>query len=127
LSIKVNLDVWQELLEAVETAQKYVGLDLSLCDMSGTIFNPNAANGGAGGIKSGKDKIITIVLPDKATEIEAGTSEATSAFRGFVNLRSFSGANLTKIGAYAFYGCAKLNPGALPSGLTSIGDYSFYK
>jgi len=116
----INLDDWAELLAAVEAAQKYVELDLSLCAMSGTVFNPDS------GISAGKNKIVSIALPDKATEIAAGTSTA-STFKGFDNLRSFSGVNLAKIGAYAFYGCAKLNPDALPSGIKSIGNYSFYK
>jgi hypothetical protein len=123
LSLKVNInldDDWQELLEAIEAGQKYVGLDLSLCDMNGTVFNPGS------GIKTGKDKIVSIMLPDKATEIVKGNS-ATSAFAGFVNLRSFNAANLAAIGAYAFYECVKLAITELPVGLTKIGNYSFRK
>jgi hypothetical protein len=121
LQVKINLDDWAELLDAVEAAQKYVDLDLSLCAMSGTVFNPDS------GISAGKNKIVSIVLPDNATEIAAGKSADTSAFKGFVNLRSFRGANLAIIGAYAFYGCARLNQDALPSRVKSIGNYSFYK
>jgi len=121
LLININLDTgWQELLEVIEEAQKYVELDLSRCGMGGAVFNP-------GGIKAGKDKIVSIALPDKAAGIAPGNSEATSAFNSFSNLRSFSGANLAAIGAYAFYNCAKLNPDALPASVTSIGNYSFYK
>jgi len=118
--LSINTDLgWQELLEIIEAAQKYVELDLSQYEMSGTVFNPDS------GISAGKDKIISIILPDKATGIAAGSSEATSAFHGFANLRSFSGANLASIGAYAFCKCAKLNPDTLPSGITSIGNYAF--
>jgi len=119
LSINIDLGIWQELLEVIETAQKYVGLDLSQCGMSGTVFNPDS------GISAGKDKIVSIILPNKATEIVKGTSEATSAFRGFANLKSFSGANLAAIGAYAFYGCSKLALTKLPDSLTKINSYSF--
>jgi len=121
LSMSINLDEWQNLLETIEAAQKYVGLDLSRCDMNGTVFNPDSR------VSNGKNKIVSIILPDKATGIAIGTSETTSAFNGFVNLMTFGGANLAVIGAYAFYNCAKLNPDALPASVTSIGNYSFYK
>jgi hypothetical protein len=120
LPISINLDEWRDLLGTIESAQKYVGLDLSRCDMNGTVFNPDSR------VSDGKNKIVSIILPNKATGIAVGNSEATSAFAGFVNLRSFSGANLAAIGAYAFYKCAKLNPDALPASVTSIGNYSFY-
>jgi hypothetical protein len=125
LSININLGEWQGLLEAVEAAQKYVELDLSKCGMNGTVFNPGGAVGN-NGISAGKDKIVSIILPNKATGIAAGISEATSVFAGFANIRSFNGANLANIGAYAFYGCAKLEQTALPSSVSSIGDYAFY-
>jgi hypothetical protein len=125
LPVNINLDKWQELMEAVEAAQKYVELNLALCDMSDTVFNPG--NSGSSAEVGGKDKIISITLPHKSTGIADGISEATGVFSGFTNLKSFNGANIAAIGAYAFYGCAKLNPGALPSELTKIGNYSFYK
>jgi hypothetical protein len=120
LSININIGDLHELLEAIESAQKYVDLDLSLCVMNGTVFNP-------GGIDAGKNKIVSIVLPNKATGIAAGVDKAASAFGGFVNLRSFKAPNITNIGAYAFYECEKLNISALPSGVTNIGSYAFYK
>jgi len=89
--------------------------------MNGTVFNPDSR------VSAGKDKIVSIVLPDKATGIAAGISEAASAFAGFVNLRSFNAANLASIGAYAFYGCKKLETSALPPFVSSIGDYAFYE
>jgi hypothetical protein len=121
LSININLAGWRELLEAIETAGKYVELDLSLCGMNGTVFNPDSR------VSSGKDKIVSIILPDKATGIAAGISENASAFAGFVNLRSFNAANLANIGAYAFYNCKKLELTALPPSVSSIGDYAFYE
>jgi len=119
LRVKINLDDWQELLEAIEAADKFVELDLSQCEMSGTVFNPDS------GIKTGKDKIVSITLPDKATEIAKGSSIATSAFNSFVNLRSLNAANLAEIGAYAFYDCSKLVLTELPEDLTKINTYSF--
>jgi len=119
LALSVNLDEWQDLLEAIEASRKFVGLDLSRCDMSGTVFNP------AGGSKTAKSKIVSIILPDKAEGIAPGTSIATSAFNEFSNLKTFSAANLTSVGAYAFYGCSKLAITELPEGLTKINSYSF--
>jgi hypothetical protein len=121
LPININLGGWQELLKAVETAQKYVDLDLSLCVMTGTVFNPDSR------ISAGKDKIVSITLPDKATGIAAGISKTTSSFGGFASLRSFNAANLAGIGAYAFYECKKLAPDALPPSVSSIGSYAFYE
>jgi hypothetical protein len=120
LKVNINLDDdWQKLLEAIEAGKKFIELDLSLCDMSGTIFNPDS------GIKTGKNKIVSITLPDKATEIAKGNSTITSAFNGFSNLRSFNAANLTDIGAFAFYGCSKLALTELPESLIKINRYSF--
>jgi len=131
LSIKINMDDWQTLLQALEAAQKYVDLDLSRCNMSGPVFNPNSRGGAAGGAvggggSAGKDKIVSIILPDSAGGIAAGISEAASAFGGFGSLRSFNAANLTNIGAYAFYNCKKLESDALPPSVSTIGDYAFY-
>jgi len=122
LSLKVNInldDDWRNLLEAIEMGQKFIKLDLSLCGMSGTEFNPDNS------IKTGKNKIVSITLPDKATEIAKGNSVNTSAFTGFTNLRSFNAANLTDISAFAFYGCAKLAITELPDGVTKINRYGF--
>jgi hypothetical protein len=121
LSISINLGIWLELLEAIDAAQKYVELDLSLCGINGTVFNP------ASRVSAGKDKIVSIILPDKTTVIAAGVDKAKSAFAGFANLRSFNAANLANIGAYAFYGCKKLDISALPPSVSSIGDYAFYE
>jgi hypothetical protein len=52
---------WRDLLIALGAAGKFVNLDLSLCDMTGTVFNP------ASGVSTGKDKIVSIALPNTAT------------------------------------------------------------
>jgi len=121
LPIKINPGSWRDLLEAIEAAQKYIDLDLSLCGMSGTVFNPDSR------VSAGKDKIVSVILPDKATGIAAGIDKTASAFGGFANLRSFNAANLANIGAYAFYDCKKLELSALPPSVSSIGDYAFYE
>jgi hypothetical protein len=65
--------------------------------MSGTVFNPDYT------IPTGKDKIVSLVLPDAATSIIAGTASSDAAFLGFTALSGVSGANIVSLGAYAFY------------------------
>jgi hypothetical protein len=110
---------WRLLLTALETAGEYVDLDLSACTMNGTEFNPVRT------VETGKEKIVSIALPDTATNIASGTSYASRPFRYFTNLTSFSGTGLTSIGGYAFYDCTNLALTELPAGLTSIGDNTF--
>jgi hypothetical protein len=110
---------WQQLLTAINTANKLVDLDLSTCTMSGTEFNPVAD------VATGKDKIISIALPDTAESTASGTYSVPT-FIKFTSLKSFSGTGLKTIGDYAFYGCTSLALTELPSGLTSIGNSAFY-
>jgi hypothetical protein len=103
---------WQELLLAIEAGGKFVDLDLSACTMAGTDFNPNSAGA------TGKDKIVSIALPNAATRI-------TGRFMDYSSLRSFSGTGLTQIGSYAFMDCTSLTQTTLPAGLTTIADRAF--
>jgi len=71
-SIKLNLQNmaspesnWQKLLASINTAGLYVALDLSGSTMPNTEFNAD------GGIKTGKQFILSLVLPD-STESIAG-------------------------------------------------------
>lgn len=78
------------------------------------------------------NSLTTLKLPAAVTEIADGT------FSGCGNLASVfvsAGTNLTSIGSYAFYGCAKLSSVTLSNsvmglasftGLRTIGDYAFY-
>ena len=109
---------WQQLLDDIETAGKYVTLDLSTCTMTETAFNPVSS------VTTGKNRIVSITLPNSATSIQAGTNNAPT-FSGFTALTSFSGAGLTSIGDYAFYGIASLTMTSLPSGVTTIGNNAF--
>jgi hypothetical protein len=125
---------WQQLVASIYTARKYVHLDLSACTMSGTEFNPT---GGRGDSHSGKSYIVSLILPTAATSIadrvERGDFLITDdAFDDFYNLQSISGANITKIGSYAFNGRGKIYSD-LFSGLqsvdfpkaTSLGNFAF--
>jgi hypothetical protein len=101
---------WRQLLNSIESAKKYVDLDLSACTMTGTSFNPDAT------VETGKKYIVSIILPTVATSIEAGTNSNPS-FKNFTNLKSISGENIITIGDYSFlssYG------GTYPRNLQSV-------
>jgi uncharacterized repeat protein (TIGR02543 family) len=109
---------WRQILGELDKAGKYVELDLSLCAMTGTAFNPYNS------IATGEDKIVSIILPDAAVSIPDGTY-GSAAFRNFTALESFSGAGLTTIGSYSFNGRTNLALTELPEGIISIGTYAF--
>jgi hypothetical protein len=73
---------------------------------------------------TGKDKIVSLVLPDAATRIKGGTFNDPT-FKGFSSLTRFSAGNIVSIGNYAFSGCSSLTAVSLPAGLTSIGNGAF--
>jgi uncharacterized repeat protein (TIGR02543 family) len=110
---------WRQILDALETAGKYVNLDISACTMTGTEFNPDY------NIATGKDKIVEIALPDAAKSIVAGSS-SNSTFKNFSILKTFSGTELTTIGNYAFTSCTNLTITELPTRITYIGNQAFY-
>jgi len=87
---------WRQLLNSIESTGKYINLDLSACTMTGTSFNPDPS------VTTGKQYIVSIILPTVATSIEAGTFSSPS-FKNFENLKSASGANIITIGDYSFY------------------------
>ena len=132
LPLAINLGTmatgtWQQLLDAVAAAGKYVELDLSACTMSGAVFNPNFNTA------TGKDKIVSIILPNTAESTSDGDDDGfnankKAAFANFTALKSFSGAGLTSIGKYAFYNSDSLVSVNLNAaeGNGSIGRYAFY-
>jgi hypothetical protein len=107
---------WTALLSAIQGADKYVALDLSEAPMTGTEFDPGAAN-------AGESKIVSLVLPDVATSIKGGDYE-NSAFKNFTALASVSGSAVETVGDYAFDGCTALTEVSLPEA-TSIGEDAF--
>jgi uncharacterized repeat protein (TIGR02543 family) len=113
---------WQQLLDAVNTAGRFVNLDLSACIMTGTSFDPDSS------VATGKDRIVSLVLPTIATSTEAG-SPVDPTFRSFNNLKSISGAYITTIGNSAFYssisGNTILQNAEFPR-VVDIGSYAFY-
>jgi hypothetical protein len=123
LAFDLGKGSWASLLDAIEAAGKFVALDLSACaitDMSATagVCDPDTTKA------TGKDKIVSLVLPDAATRIKGGTS-SNSTFKGFSNLTRFSAGSIVSIGDYAFFRCSSLTTVNLPEGLTSIGEIAF--
>jgi len=87
---------WRQLLNSINSAGKYINLDLSACTMTGTSFNPDSS------VETGKKYIVSIILPDAAASIEAGTY-SNPVFKNFTNLKSVNGANIITIGDYCFH------------------------
>jgi hypothetical protein len=104
------------LLTTIQAAGKSVALDLSACAMSETTFNPGTAN-------TGESKIVSLVLPNTATSIKAGSSSSPT-FKNWTALTSVSGSGIASIGTYAFSGCADLTTTDFPEA-TSIGERAF--
>jgi hypothetical protein len=107
---------WRLLLDAIQAAGKFVELDLSACEMDGTVFNPDS------NIATGKNRIVSIVLPDAAESIVDGLS--TRAFLNFSNLKTVSADNVLSIGQSAFSNCTSLTTVSFPAA-TSIGREAF--
>jgi hypothetical protein len=120
VSLVVNMALssgnWNYLLSAIADANsgsgKYVNLDLSACTTSssvatgglgsGGVFNPYHSN------TTGKNRIVSLVLPTAAMTIQAGLLSSEAAFRHFSALKSVEGAHVQNIGDYAFQSCAAL-------------------
>jgi hypothetical protein len=110
---------WTGVLDAINTAGKFVALDLSASAITGTTFDPDYT------VSTGKDKIVSLILPAAAMSIAAGTGSGSAAFGHFAGLKSVSGANITTVGDDAFIGCNALTTVNLPAA-TSIGESAFH-
>ena len=73
---------WQKLLTSINTAGLYVALDLSSSTMPNTEFNADD------GVRTGKQFIVSLVLPD-GTESIAG-----NIYEYFDNIRTIKGRNI---------------------------------
>jgi hypothetical protein len=116
LPVKLDDGDWAALFEAINTAGKYVALDLSVCGMAGTEFDPGTAN-------TGEKYIASLVLPDAAESTKDAYS-GSPLFRYFTSLKEVSGANVKTIGSYAFFYCTGLTSVSFPE-VTAIGDSAF--
>jgi hypothetical protein len=112
LAVAVELSAagWTALFSAIDGAGKYVALDLSACPMTGPEFDPGAAN-------TGTSKIVSLTLPDAAAGIKARSYSAPT-FQHFTGLTGVTGAHVTSVGEYAFFGCTTLEAVDLPAAVT---------
>ena len=121
LKVKLSLpDNWTAILGAIQQAGKYVSLDLSGCAMTnGGTFDPVES------IDTGKNKIVSLVLPDAATRIVEGFGQGSTEeddripFRHFSALENVSGLNIERIGECAFWYVITLKTADFPKA-TSI-------
>jgi hypothetical protein len=123
-------DSLENLLAAIGEKGKYVDLDLSLCSMNGNEFDPNPW------VSTGKDLVVSLVLPDAAQRIKdnryADGSGFEPAFFYFTSLRTVSGRGVKTIGQGVFWGgiwegeegCAALTTVDFPSAV-DIGMQAF--
>jgi hypothetical protein len=126
LAVKIDLQNmlasdsgWKKLLGAINTAGKYVALDLSACTMPGTEFDPDPS------FADGKKFITSLVLPDMV-ESTAFPMEYVSAFLHFENMTDIPfGKSLITIGSGAF-AYLQLTSVIIPNGVTSIGTGAFF-
>jgi hypothetical protein len=122
LPMKMDLgngtDTFLNLLSLIAEKGKYVDVDLALCyNMPGTAFDPDRT------VSTGKDRVVSLVLPDEAESIPTGDGNNPS-FKNFTSLKSVSGSNIKTTGKYAFYLCGALTTVSLPAA-ASIGDIAF--
>jgi hypothetical protein len=118
---------WSAILGAINTAGKFISLDLAACTKT-------TVSGGDGlrstgdfdpvySTDTGKDKIVNLTLPTQATGIVAGTS-SDPTFENFTALKTINGAGVTSIGNSAFYYCTALTSISFPQA-ASIGSEAF--
>jgi hypothetical protein len=107
---------WTNLLAAIQSKGKHVSLDLSACT-SNAMFNPGIAS-------TGKDKIVSLVLPNGAASIAAG-SIANPTFQYFSALKSVSGESIETIGDNAFRDCTALTTADFPA--AAVIDISAFR
>jgi hypothetical protein len=103
---------WRQLLVRIAEADKFVDLDLSVCDMNGTSFNPYVQDA------SGEGKIVSLILPDMA-------ESTVSSFMHFSALKTVYGSGLKTVGDFAFKDNTNLVSARFP-GVTQINYQAFY-
>jgi hypothetical protein len=113
---------WQNLLTVIAAAGKYVSLDLSLSTIAGMEFDPVST------VSTGKDRIVSIVLPNGAQSIKAGyyhtSTEKSYTFEHFTSLKRVDGGSIVNIGDRAFTACTALTTANFPAA-TTIGYSAF--
>ncbi|MDR2019707.1 MAG: leucine-rich repeat protein, partial [Treponema sp.] len=120
---------WSSILAEIDAAGTDVVLDLSGCtrgtqSSGGGLYSDGTFDPGT--VSTGKQYIVSLVLPEAAASVKAGANNSNPAFKNFTNLASVTGANAASVGQYAFYGCNALETASFPAA-TDIGQYAFYK
>jgi uncharacterized repeat protein (TIGR02543 family) len=117
IPVKITVDLadpangWTAILNAITFPyNKYVSLDLSDCTRPGTVFDPGTAN-------TGKNRIVSLVLPGTARSIPAGT-DSNPTFQDFTSLKTLAASGVETVGDWAFYECAGLESVFLPAAET---------
>jgi len=117
VKVNVNLDSsWTSLMNALNSAGRYVDLDLSDCTGM-TTFDPSTSS-------AGKNRVVSLTLPTITTSTTWG-SLSNPTFYYFSSLKTVKGINVTSLGVYSFNNCTSLETVYFPS-LIGIGNYAFY-
>jgi hypothetical protein len=115
--------VWAAINRVVQSAGKYVTLDLSACSAAGNAINGDfdlSPTGNKMNIIKDNLYIKGIVLPDSLKTIGG------SAFQSCTSLTSVTiPSSVTTIGGAAFLNCTSLTSVTIPSGVTTIGGAAF--
>jgi len=136
LAIYLSNARWVGILTDIGSQPKDVNLDLSGCTVPNGVFDPDTS------ITAGKSQIISLILPNSATAIQAG-SAASPTFAGFIALTSviipenvniannaFDGNNALhtidihdgcNIGLDAFQNCGQITSVTIGAGVTYSG------
>jgi hypothetical protein len=136
LNLQLTADNWAAVLSAVNTAGKFVSLDLSACTAAGVNYDPGLRSGGGFDpnpySSTGKNKIVHLTLPAAATSIVSSSSSSLYSFKYFTALKTVIGAEVTNIGDEIFYDSVytttltALTSVSFPEAVT-IGRYAFSK
>jgi hypothetical protein len=105
---------WSSILTEINSANKYVSLDLSAC--ADYIFIPGSAN-------TGEKFIVSLILPDSVYEI-IDSSILDSTFRFFTSIKAIEGEGVITVGSFAFYNRTSLQTVSFPA-LKTVEDSAF--
>ena len=130
LAMKLQLSEanWNAIQIAIDTAGKFVSLDLAACTRSGSVYNGGLHSNGdfdpVNSTSTGKNKIVELTLPVAATSIDWASYPHDAAFKHFTALKTVRGAGVTRIDVYAFANCAALTEVYFPAA-AYINNYAF--
>jgi hypothetical protein len=117
MNLANSTDSLANLLSLIAEKEKYVSLDLSVCSMSGTEFNPDNAS------STGKGWVVSLILPNTAQSIPRGFP-GNPVFKYFTNLKAVSGSGRITTGWCAFEGSPALTTADFPAAV-DIGNNAF--